>query len=105
MAREGGAAPEATDPGDLADELGRGQRVRKALYAVLARSGLPEITFHNLRHSYTTIAAAPGVPPHVIQANLGLTDISLTMNVYTHVGEEAKRDAADRIDALFRRTS
>ena len=81
MAREGGAAPEATDPGDLADELGRGQRVREALSAVLARSGLPEITIHDLRQSQATIAAALGVRPHVIEANLGLTDISLTMNV------------------------
>jgi integrase len=47
--------------------------------------GLPRIRFHDLRHTYATIALATGVPINVVSERLGHTNTSVTLNVYSHV--------------------
>jgi integrase len=37
----------------------------------------------------------------VAREMLGHSDISITQNIYTHVFDDAKRDAADAMDRLF----
>lgn len=52
------------------------------------------ITPHALRHTYTSLMAAAGVPLDVISRQLGHEDSSLTRQVYFHVTEKLKeRDA------------
>jgi len=41
--------------------------------------------FHALRHSYATRLFEAGVPPKTVQALMGHYDISITMDIYTHV--------------------
>ena len=42
-----------------------------------------------------------GVPMRVVMETLGHSQISLTMNTYSHVMPALQQDAADRMDALF----
>lgn len=57
---------------------------------------LPLITPHVCRHTYCSNMAKSGMNPKTLQYLMGHSDISVTMNVYTHIGfddaeEELKR--------------
>ena len=67
----------------------------------LTRAALPHMRYHDLRHSCASFMAAQGVPAVTAKEILGHSDIRLTLNVYTHVLDEAKRKAAETMDRLF----
>jgi Phage integrase family len=71
------------------------------LCAVHLRAGLPERRFHDLRHSCATLLLVQGVPPRVVMEILGHSDISMTINTYSHVVSELQVDAAARMEALL----
>ncbi|MCA1731613.1 MAG: tyrosine-type recombinase/integrase, partial [Actinobacteria bacterium] len=43
------------------------------------------IRFHDLRHTCATLLLRQGVNPKFVQDLLGHGDVSLTLNVYSHV--------------------
>lgn len=65
-----------------------------------SESGLPKIRRHDLRHSNATALIQAGVNPRVVQQRLGHSDVSITLNTYTHVLPEMDA-AADKIDAIL----
>ena len=67
----------------------------------LSRAGLPEMRFHDLRHSCASLLVAQGVHPRVVMEILGHSTITLTMNTYSHVLPQAQRDAAGLLDTLL----
>ena len=68
---------------------------------VLQSAGLPNIRFHDLRHTAASLLVAQGVHPRVVMEILGHSQISLTMNTYAHVLPEAQREATAWMDTLF----
>ena len=65
-------------------------------YNDIYRVQLPNITPHVCRHTYCSNMAKSGMNPKTLQYLMGHSDISVTMNVYTHIGfddaeEELKR--------------
>ena len=79
---------------------------RPRLYAIfkqlLQEAHLPDMHFHDLRHSAATILLSMGVPAKVVQEILGHGNISTTMNIYGHVFPSMHRDAMDEMDDFFR---
>jgi len=67
----------------------------------LAKSGLPEIRFHDLRHTSASLMLLQGVHPKVVQERLGHSQISLTLDTYSHVMTGMDREAADKLTALL----
>ena len=55
-----------------------------AFKSVLKKAGLPVMRFHDLRHSAATILLSMGVHPKVVQELLGHSQISMTMDIYSH---------------------
>lgn len=72
--------------------------VRRRFPRLLKKAGLPAMPFHNLRHSCASLLLAQGVPARVVMETLGHSQISLTLNTYTHVAAELMREAADAMD-------
>ena len=69
--------------------------------ALLLKAGLPDIRFHDVRHSAATLLLSVGVHPKVVQEILGHSQISITMDVYSHVLPGMQQDAMSRLnDAL-----
>jgi len=69
--------------------------------ALLERAGLPDIRFHDLRHSCASLLIAQGIPARVVMETLGHSQISLTMDTYAHIFSDVQRQAADAMDRLF----
>lgn len=62
---------------------------------------LPAIRVHDLRHTWATLALEAGVHPKVVSERLGHANISITLDVYSHVSPAMQTDAADRVAALI----
>lgn len=80
----------------------RPRNVLTYFHKALARAGLPRMRFHDLRHSCASLLAAAGVPPRTAMEILGHTNIGVTLGIYTHVLDSAKRSAAAVMDDLFK---
>ena len=67
----------------------------------IAAKGLPKIRLHDLRHSNATALIEAGISPKVVQERLGHSDVTTTLNIYTHVTPAKDRAAADTMDNLI----
>ncbi len=75
--------------------------VVEALKKLLKQAALPDIRFHDLRYSAAALLPSLGVHPKVVQELLGHTQISMTMDIYSHVLPGMQEDAINRLhDAL-----
>lgn len=57
----------------------------------------PNITPHKLRHAFATRAFESGLAPKTVSDLLGHSDLSLTMNLYTHVTAEMKQKEMEKL--------
>lgn len=66
-----------------------------------AQAGLPEIRFHDLRHTCATLLLAKNVNPKVVSEMLGHASIAITLGTYSHVLPTMQESAANAMqDAL-----
>ena len=68
---------------------------------LVAAANVPPIRFHDLRHTSATMLLAQGIHPKIIQERLGGSNISMTLDRYSHVTMDMQRVAADAFDAAF----
>ena len=64
---------------------------------------LPQVRFHDLRHSHATQLLASGVHPKIAQERLGHSSISVTLDLYSHAVGSLQDEAASRVDAALGR--
>ena len=69
-------------------------------YNEIFREQMPNITPHVCRHTYCSIQARAGMYPQTRQYLMGHSDISVTMNTYTHLGLEDAVDEMNRMQQL-----
>jgi integrase len=74
----------------------------QAFDRAVARSGLPRIRLHDLRHTHATLGLAAGIPPKVMSDRLGHATVAFTQDVYVHSIPSLESDAAERVaDLIF----
>ena len=66
--------------------------------AFVARSGLPKVTVHSLRHTYASLMIADGTPLVVVARQLGHAQTSTTANIYAHAIASAQAKAMQTFD-------
>ena len=66
---------------------------------ILKAIGAEHIRFHDLRHTFATNALAHGMDIKTLSTILGHVSAATTLNTYSHITEEMRRQAAARIDA------
>lgn len=89
----------------FADELGNpidDKRPGRNLKTILKNIDIKPIKFHALRHTYATRLFEAKVPPKTVQVLMGHYDISITMDIYTHVMEDVKIEAVDKLNDIFK---
>ncbi|QAT43479.1 tyrosine-type recombinase/integrase [Aminipila luticellarii] len=67
----------------------------------IKREGLRKITFHQLRHTHTSILDYLGVSEIQISKRLGHSQLSTTRNTYTHIFNNSDQEAAQKMDDYF----
>ena len=68
---------------------------------LLKRAVLPEIRFHDLRHTCATLLLSKNVNPKVVSEMLGHASIAITLDTYSHVLPTMQESAAEAMeDAL-----
>lgn len=73
----------------------------KQFRKVLAENKLPQIRFHDLRHSHATFLLLAGVPIKVISERLGHSSTKITQDIYSHVLPQMQEQAADEVDRIL----
>ena len=71
------------------------------LHRVLKRAGLPKVRFHDLRHTFATLALQNGVDVKTVSGMLGHFSAGFTLDTYAHVTTSAKREAAKTMGNLL----
>jgi integrase len=64
----------------------------------LQQAGLPDIRWHDLRHTCATLLLGRGVHPKLVQHLLGHASITMTLDRYSHWIPSMGRQAADSMD-------
>lgn len=73
----------------------------RQLKKVLQETGLPELRFHDLRHTFATHALASGVDAKTLSGILGHTKASFTLDTYTHTTGDMQRRAAEIVGGFL----
>lgn len=76
-------------------------KVRKVFKKVLEDNKLKDRKFHDLRHTYATRLFELGEEPKTVQELLGHSNISITLDTYTHVLESMKKKAVSKLNDLY----
>lgn len=88
------------NPGPIGSPLPP-RRLTEQFSRLSARLGLPHIRLHDLRHTYATLALSAGIHPKIVQERLGHSNISVTLDIYSHVDIAMQADAAAKIARLI----
>lgn len=73
----------------------------RRLKEILKRANLPDIRFHDLRHTFSTHALSSGVDARTLAGILGHTNASFTLDTYTHVTGDMQKHAAEVVSGFM----
>jgi integrase len=80
------------NPGDVGERFSR--TVKKAQ---IAMSSLSDLTLKGLRHTHATLMLESGIHAKIVQERLGHSNITTTLNIYSHVTPTMQDDAVSRL--------
>lgn len=101
--RRGRPAERLVFPDRTGEPLDQRNLLRRHFRPALARAGITRaMRVYDLRHKYATAALEAGADVRTTADLMGHSSTRLTLDVYQHVTDERKRDAADLIgERLF----
>ena len=79
----------------------RPDSLTRSFKRALARHGLPQMRYHDLRHSTASILVDKGWDINDIKEWLGHADISTTANIYAHISHRKKVSLAKSLEGSF----
>jgi integrase len=86
---------------EIGEPLNRHHLTSRHFKGLLKRAGLPEIRFHDLRHTCATLLLSKNVNPKIVSEMLGHASIAITLDTYSHVLPNMRDQAAAAMeDAL-----
>lgn len=74
--------------------------LRRDFKKILVEAGLPEIRFHDLRHTAASLLLIKNISPIVVSRRLGHSKPSITLDVYGHYVQSMQSEAAELIDEM-----
>ena len=69
---------------------------------IVTELGMPDLRFHDLRHTFSINSLQAGDDIKTVQENLGHATASFTLATYAHATLGMKRESANRMDAFIR---
>ena len=84
---------------EVGTPMNRHNLLNRSFKPLLRRAGLPHsVRFHDLRHTCATLLLGMGVHPKVVQELLGHSNVSITLDTYSHVLPSMGDQAASAMD-------
>jgi integrase len=74
---------------------------RRSLAPLLQRAGLPQIRFHDLRHTCATLLLSRNVHPKYVQELLGHATVAITLDTYSHMIPAMGNHTARAMEYVF----
>ena len=68
---------------------------------ILKDAGLEHIRFHDLRHTFATLALQNGVDVKTVSSMLGHCDAGFTLRTYTHATRQMQDEAAEKMGSFL----
>jgi hypothetical protein len=78
--------------------------VRKRLQLILERAECKHIRFHDLRHTFATMALKHGMDIKTLSATIGHVSAATTLDIYSHITDTMQQQAAVNIDRKIAKT-
>ena len=78
-----------------------GNMLHRSFFPLLAKAGLPKIRFHDLRPSAATLLLSTGTHPKIVRELPGHSQISMTLDTYSHELPSLQEDDVGRLNSLF----
>jgi integrase len=78
------------------------ETLSKNYKAVVVAMGLPDLRFHDLRHSFAVVSLQAGDDIKTVQENLGHHSASFTMDTYAHVTDAMRKASSERMDFFIK---
>ena len=75
--------------------------INREFLPLLKLAELPRVKFHSLRHSYASTLVAAGEDLKFVQTQLGHSNLTMTLNIYSHLLPGKSAGAGHRIQAAF----
>jgi len=75
--------------------------IYNAFKKISKESNITQVRFHDLRHTHATLLLSAGIPAKITSERLGHSNISTTMDLYSHVTPNMQREAADKLEGLM----
>jgi integrase len=69
---------------------------------LLRQAGLPDIRFHDLRHTCATLLLTKGIHPKIVSEMLRHSSIAITLDTYSHVIPSLGEVAASAMEDALR---
>lgn len=88
-------------PSSVGTPMSASNLVNKSFLPLIERAVLPRIRFHDLRHTAATLLLSEGVHPKIVQERLGHSQISLTLDTYSHILPTMQEEAAPKLDRIL----
>ena len=79
--------------------------IYKAFKRVVRDLGIPDVRYHDLRHSYAVAAIESGDDIKTVQSNLGHATASFTLDVYGHVSRKMQMRSAENMERYIHNVS
>jgi integrase len=68
---------------------------------LVAQAGLPQLTFHGLRHEHASLLLSAGVSITAVSKRLGHASAAITSDLYSHLLDDADRQMADAVESVL----
>ena len=72
--------------------------IRTRLHLILEHAQCKQIRFHDLRHTFATMALGSGMDVKTLSSMLGHVSATTTLDIYTHITNPMRSEAAAKID-------
>lgn len=74
------------------------QTIYHKMQKVLERADCKKVRFHDLRHTFATMALARGMDVKTLSATIGHISSATTLDIYSHFTDEMRRMSAEKIE-------
>ncbi len=86
----------------MSDGMYHPDSVVKLHQKILKDAGLEHIRFHDLRHTFATLALQNGIDVKTVSSMLGHSSAGFTLATYTHATNKAQEQAAAKMGDLLK---